>query len=336
VSGEVTGILPRRGASSSPDVRPGGGRRAPDVSVIVVSWNTRDLVERCLRSLADHADGLSLEACVVDNASSDGTAEMVREKFPEAVLSAQTENLGFGKGCNRGLSAISRESRYVLFLNPDAAVRPGAVRALAEYLDRNPDVGAVTCALVDDAGRFQEAQGRRFPSILTAANQYLFVSRLLPESLAPGIFWARRPAAETEVDWISGAVMMVRRAAMSAGPFFDETYFMYAEDMEASLALRRAGWKLAFLPAPEVVHSLKQSTRKGAARVKPMQVTSQLAYLRRHAAPWEFQAIRAVMLLGHGLRAGLYALQSIARPAAKEKARRQWDYVSYLFEGSAS
>jgi GT2 family glycosyltransferase len=271
------------------------------VAVIIVNWNTRELLESCLRSVAESFQGVAHAVCVVDNGSTDGSAAMVRQKFPAARVVENAGNAGFARACNQGVAAIP-ESDYVLFLNPDTRISSGAVTELLGALDRHPDMGAATCALVDPAGRFQKAQGHRLPTVLTAFHQYLFLNRLLSDRIFPGVYWARRPNRPQTVQWISGALFLVRRKAMGKGPFFDESYFLYGEDLEASLVLRRAGWALLFVPNVEAVHHLKGGVRKSPPSVFQSQVQGPLIFLRRHTSPGVFQAVRALMALGFILR----------------------------------
>lgn len=307
------------------------------LSVVIVNWNTRDFLDACLRSLRDSAAGLSRAVCVVDNASEDGSVAMVRQKHPDVQCIVNPQNDGFAKACNVGLKAVSA-SDYVLFLNPDTVVLERSIQGLIGYLEDHPDVGAATGSLLDEKGRFQEAQGNRFPSIGTAFNQYLFVNRLLPQRFFQGIYWTRPPSRAQEVDWISGAAMMVRRAAMPEGPFFDESYFMYAEDMEASLALRRRGWKLMFLPDVKLVHHVKKATRQSSSEVRRSPVSSQLLFLKRHRTPWQFAWIRTFIGLGFYLRYAAYAVLSgiSSDPAYDEKASNHRQYLTCLGLGRPS
>lgn len=300
------------------------------LQIIVVNWNGRELLETCLSSIIENCRGFVYEICVVDNASQDGSAAMLAERFQQVRLLRNAENVGFAKACNRGLKE-GADSPYVLFLNPDTRVTGGAVRHLLDFLDAHHDVGAATCALVDETGRFQGAQGRRLLSIRSAFNQYFFLNRL-SQRFFPGVFWARKPERACEVEWISGAVMMVRRAAIDGSEFFSELYFMYAEDMEASNNMRAGGWKLFFLPDATITHYMKGSIRKSGARIFATQVLSQTLYLQRNLPAWKRPTIRAIMACGYALRWLAYALLSAARgrPGDAVQSRDQSVYLKTL------
>jgi GT2 family glycosyltransferase len=307
-----------------------------NLSIVTVNWNTRDLLGECIASARADAAGMGLRHWVVDNASEDGSAAFLREKFPEVRLIEMGENAGFARACNRALAEGARDADAVLFLNPDTVSGSGAIPAMARALAENPEAGAVTCVLTDATGRFQEAQGNRMPSPRTAFNTYFFLNRIFSDAVSPGIYWARKPAGRgpVEVEWLSGAAMMVRREALPAGPFFDERYFLYAEDMEASAALRREGWKLLLLPGAFLSHLVKQSTKKSPPWVFRTQVTSQIDFLSRHATAVDRSLIRFFMLAGHVLRAVIHALSVPVRGrAAAGRAARHWRLAAAVAEG---
>jgi GT2 family glycosyltransferase len=193
-------------------------------------------------------------------------------------------------------------------------------------------VGAVTCSLTDAAGKFQEAQGDRFPTLLTTVNQYLFLNRFFGDRFFPGVYLVRRPAARRTVEWISGAVMMFRRAAVPGGVFFDEAFFLYGEDMDASMRLRRAGWTLLFLADVVAVHHVKASTGRSPEAIYRMQVVNPLVCIRRHCRRWEYPFIKGVIGLGYLLRAAAYGVKGVIfRDAvALRRAARQWSYFRCL------
>ena len=203
------------------------------LTIQIVNYNSRDNLHACLRSIRENIpEQINLQIIVINN---DKEKLEVYSEESRVELIEKNENIGFGKAHNIGSQAA--KGKYVLFLNPDAAAQGRAISRMLACLRARPDAGAVTCALIDGRGRFQEAQGHRLPSPRTAFNQYFFLSRL-SDALFPGIFLSRRPSGTAEVEWISGAAMMVRGAALDGSPFFNEEYFMYAEDMEASLTLK--------------------------------------------------------------------------------------------------
>ncbi|MEK7389345.1 MAG: glycosyltransferase family 2 protein [Elusimicrobiota bacterium] len=301
--------------------------KSPEVSIVIVNWNGRELLEDCLYSIEENTPDLSYEVCVVDNASDDGSVKMIRERFPRVRLIQNEGNFGFAKACNRGFTECG-DTPFVLFLNPDTRVSQGSVARLVECLKTQSDVGASTCALLDGRGRFQSGQGLRLLTLRTAINQYFFLNSL-SQSLFPGVFWARLPKGQRDVEWISGAVMMVRRSAVGPAPFFNERYFMYAEDMEASKTLRESGWRLAFLADVFMTHHMKTSTRKSGTRVFASQVVSQAVYIERNLPPWQRPLVKASMAAGYALRWLVYAFLSLWRRSPDDALRRR-DHRAYL------
>ncbi|HRO23142.1 MAG TPA: glycosyltransferase family 2 protein, partial [Promineifilum sp.] len=197
------------------------------LSVIIVNWNVRDLLRECLQSIEAGRDGLLLEIIVIDSASSDDSAAMIRSEFPSVHLIACTENVGFPRGNNIGL----REARgdYLLLLNPDTVVLGDALKVLVSYLQANPDVGAVGPQLLNPDGSVQSSR-RRFPTAATG----FFESTWL-EGLAPGVlrrYYALDLPDDTtaDVDWLTGACIMVPRSTWEAIGGMDEGYFMYSEE----------------------------------------------------------------------------------------------------------
>ena len=225
----------------------------PDVSILIVSWNVRDLLLRCLESLPAGAAGLTVETIVVDNASSDGTVEVVRMAFPAVQVIANSENRGFTGGNNQALAVATGD--YLFLLNPDTIVQPGAVTALHHYLLSHPEVGIAGPRLRYADGTFQSSR-RRFP---TAA--ILFAESTIVQEYLPGLGMFERyylydqPVDQPQqVDWIVGAAMFVRRAVYAQIGGMDEGFFMYSEELDWCRRAVAAGWQVAYEPAAEIIH----------------------------------------------------------------------------------
>jgi hypothetical protein len=239
----------------------------PDVSVLVVNWNVRDLLRACLCSvLADfsHA-GLEADVWVVDNASADDSAGMVRAEFPQVHLLASPENRGFAGGNNLALRQIARgvPPRYVWLLNPDTQVRPGALHTLVDFMDRHPRVGVAGARLFYSDGRFQHS-AFGFPGLW----QILFDLFPLPARLYDTRLNGRYPREWYErgkpfaIDHPLGAAMMVRWETTQDVGLFDEAFHMYCEEIDWCMRIRRAGWEIFCVPQAEVVHHEGQSTQQ--------------------------------------------------------------------------
>ncbi|MCU1375110.1 MAG: dTDP-Rha:A-D-GlcNAc-diphosphoryl polyprenol, A-3-L-rhamnosyl transferase WbbL [Actinomycetia bacterium] len=228
---------------------------AGDVSAVIVSYNVRDLLLQCIASL--RADGVE-HIVVVDNASKDGSAEAARRADPAVDVVALDENLGFGSGANRGV--VRTSTPYVVILNPDLEVEPGATKALVDVLERLPDVGIVAPRIETPDGRLYPS-ARTFPDMVDAAGHAFlhFVWRSNPFSRRYKMLdWDHEVASD--VDWVAGTHLVVRRTAWDEVGGFDEGFFMYLEDVDLCWRLGRAGWRVRYEPAARVVHAIGRST----------------------------------------------------------------------------
>jgi GT2 family glycosyltransferase len=281
------------------------------VAVAIVSWNTRDLLAACLESLRADADGGRAEVWVVDNASTDGSPDLVRGAFPWVRLLALTDNLGFGPAVNR--VAAQTDAAWIAPANADVAVEPGALRALVAAGERDPGAGAVAPRLVLPDGSTQHSV-YRFPTLpFTAAfNAGLYrVSRRARDAmLLEGMWDPDRPRV---VDWAIGALLVVRRAAWDAAGGFDEAQWMYAEDLDLGWRLRRAGWHTRYEPAARVRHAASAATAQawGDERTARWQRATYAWMLRRRGVA----RTRATAALNVGGALGRAALFPGARRA---------------------
>ena len=230
---------------------------ALDLSVVIVNWNLCRLLLDCLRGLPAAASGLAYDATVVDNASHDGSPEMVSAEFPDVRLIRNSENLGFARANNQGIRLAA--GRYILLLNNDTILPPGALTGLVRFMDEHPDSGAAGPRLLRPDGT---AQPYAFGGDPTPA--YLLRRGLVR------LLWRRPPhdwATERvqEVDWVSGACLLARGQAVAQVGLLDENIFMYFEDNDWCLRLRQAGWKVYYDPQAEIVHLGGQSLAQNPA-----------------------------------------------------------------------
>jgi GT2 family glycosyltransferase len=238
-----------------------------DLSVIILSYNTRDLLEQSLRTVAEAASGINAELFVVDNASRDGSADMVAEKFPGVRLIRNEKNLGFAAGNNVALRLVT--GRYVLLLNSDTIVRQDTLSCLMSFLEVHPEAGAAGCKILNPDGSLQLSCRRGFPTPTAALAKLFGLSRLFPNSarFARYNLTYLDPDDINEVDALSGSCMMVRKEAVDQAGMLDEDYFFFGEDLDWCFCIRQAGWKIFYVPETEIIHFKGESSRAEEMRV---------------------------------------------------------------------
>lgn len=231
----------------------------PDVTVTVVSWNTRELLRACLQSLSDGVSRSRVEVHLVDNASSDGSIEMVLADFPEVRVFPNSQNLGFARANNQ--SWREAEGRYWMLLNPDTEVRPGAIDALVSFMDSHPQAGLATARLVNLDGTPQYC-AQPTPTIgrtlLEASRLHRFLPASTRGSTLLSTYWTYDKPMK--IGWTWGTALIARREAVeTVGPLCDD-FFMYGEDLEWCLRMADHGWEIWFCPEAEVLHHGGQSS----------------------------------------------------------------------------
>jgi GT2 family glycosyltransferase len=289
-----------------------------DVSVVIVSWNTRDLLGDCLRALEENSDGLRMEVWVVDNRSSDGSAAMVRAEFPHVKVLANDSNLGFARAANQGVQQA--RGRYILLLNSDTRVLSGALRRMVTFLDGEPRAAVCGPQLLHEDGRLQNSVSN-FPTVAT---------ELLNKSLLRWLFPRRFPRKEPggtdprEVESVIGAAMMVRGEAVDEVGPLDGGYFFFLEETDWCLRFSRAGWKVYQVPQARVVHLQGKSAEKVHIRTRIEYFRSRYTYFRKHHG----LAGNAVIRIGLPLRVfmnvlanGAVSLFGLLKGRGKERFR---------------
>jgi N-acetylglucosaminyl-diphospho-decaprenol L-rhamnosyltransferase len=265
-----------------------------DASVVVVTYDALPWIERALESVRGN------ETVVVDHRSSDGTAAFVRERFPEVEV-VEEENLGLAHGWNTGI--VRTSGRYVLLLNADAWMHDGALDELVAFADARPRAAVVAPQLRNPDGTLQRSV-RGFPTLWRIATEYLFLRKLAPRSRALNAFYAGGfdHAEPREVEWIMGAVWLVRRAAIDEVGPADDGFFLFSEETDWAYRFHGAGWQVWFDPAAVATHVYGGSHR---GRMAAENVRSQLRYLEKHRGAAYARAARAVFVLGLALRGRL-------------------------------
>jgi GT2 family glycosyltransferase len=270
------------------------------LSIIIVSWNVKDDLLTCLSSIKDNRPVGPFEQIVVDNASSDGTADALRQAYPEVTLIENHENKGFAAANNQGIKLSSGE--YVLLLNPDTVIGPASLDILVDFLDKHPDVGACGPKLLNTDGSVQ-ASVRRFPTFRGVLYSHT-VCRLL------GLFrpqyrkWMMKDFdynSQMDVDQIMGAAMMVRRSILEQVGDMDENFFMYFEEIDLCYRIKLAGWRIVFLPDAVISHFGGRSSRQVPLK-RIMLFKSMIAFFRKHRGKFATEIFAVIFKLALILR----------------------------------
>ncbi len=305
-----------------------------DISVIILNWNTRVLLEQSLRSLQRPQPDITLEVIVVDNASGDGSREMVAEKFPDVILHVNPYNMGFGEGNNNG--AKLAKGRYLLFLNSDTVVEEGTLTRVVEFGDANPTVGIMGPKLLNEDGSLQYSC-RRYPNLLTGFFRNTPLGRLLPTNRFASDYLMKEYDHEMprDVDWVSGAALVLRRELYDQIGAFDEAFFMYCEDVDLCwrgnhaplpVGLRNlcevvvpsnvnvfsigsedekpvGTWRVTYLPQAVIYHYIGKSTDQAPTRMTYEFHRSQHLFYKKHYRAFTPLWVRPIIPLGIALRA---------------------------------
>jgi GT2 family glycosyltransferase len=311
----------------------------PAVTAIVVSYNSARDLPACLGSVEAQL-GVSLEVHVVDNASSDGSAELVPRDFPRVRLTANSTNVGFARANNQVLAA--GEAEFYALVNPDTVLPPGAFAACVEHLRANPSVGVAASRLVTPEGALQPSC-HFFPGLTNLLGETLGLDRLLPwlrplSSLR--MPWFRHDRVKA-VDWIQGAFLVVRgEVVRSVGPL-DPEFFMYGEEMDWCRRIRDAGWSVIFLPDPPVVHAGGGSSDPVAGPMFVENLKARLRFMKKHRGGVVAAIARALVALSVVLRllwseARMLALRLVGRAPGARLRRNQERFreaIRWVFAG---
>jgi GT2 family glycosyltransferase len=300
----------------------------PDITVSIVSYNTRELLRLCLKALAEREDEgeASLQIIVADNGSTDGSVEMARVEFPRVLVIETGSNLGYGRANN--LAFEHTRGRYFLVLNSDTEVQPGAFSTQRDFLDAHPETGATGARLIYPDGRPQTSFGCD-PSFKGIFDEQFGIDKLRSR-LRPAVS-TQNDEAETsgdksphEVEQICGACQFVRREAYAQVGGFDPAYFMYHEDVDLNIRLRRAGWKLYFMPDARIVHHLGASSERDwqtRARMVCALNWSRHYYYSRHKGAAHGALLKLVFVCGAALRLLTWSFVALLRRGAHEKVK---------------
>ena len=303
--------------------------RSPDLSIVVVNWNTRGMLRDCLASVRDGLGDLPAEVIVIDNASEDGSADMVASEFPEIVLIRNAENRGFAAANNQGF-AVAR-GRHVLLLNSDTIVHGDVLARSVAWLDERPEVGAMGCRVLNTDGTVQLTCSM-YPSIL---NQLLQASGLWklrwPPFLGRYLMTDWQRDSERHVETISGCYLLVCRQVIEEVGVLDEAFFFFGEETDWCRRMRDAGWRLVFAPVGEITHHGSVSARKLNHRRDIMLSAALVRLHRKHGGVVPAALAWLIAGIFNGSRAVFWTLRrALGDRQAAERARHFRGVVANL------
>ncbi len=274
--------------------------QARHLSVVIVNWNVKDLLRRCLNSVleglrSDNGQQLSCQIVVVDNASDDGSVGMLREEFPHVHLIANKENLGFTRGNNQGIAFSN--GRYVLLLNPDTEILGDALGEMVVYMEAHHRVGALGPQLLDPDGQVQSSR-RRFPNLGTAYVESTFLQQWFPESdILKRYYVLDGSDDETQsVDWVVGACLLMRRETLEEVGLLDERFFMYSEELDWCYRAKELGWEVVYLPTAQVIHYVGKSSEQVLPLRHIQFQRSKVLFFKKHHGYWSGETLRLFLL----------------------------------------
>lgn len=309
--------------------------------ILIVSWNVRELLRSCLLSLQRYpATSHTQHIVVVDNASADGTVEMLRADFPAVHCIANSQNRGFTGGNNDGLGWIDAQfgtsADYILLLNPDTEVTPAALDTLLAYADAHPQVGIVGPQLRYPDGSIQSSR-RRFPTLRTAMVESTWLQAIAPRRWLDAFYVRDRADGDTcAVDWIVGAAMLTRQSAYAkTGGLDEKSFFMYSEELDWCRRMVLAGWQVVYHPAAVIIHHEGQSSQQVSARRMLNFNRSKVRYFAKHHGKTQAALLRVSLQAQFLWQMGLEAAKWLAghrRPLRAERIQAYWKTISGMSE----
>lgn len=300
-----------------------------DLSIIIVSWNVRELLRSCLNSILNTPiEPYTVEVIVVDSASVDGSAEIVRSNYPQVKLLALSENVGFTRGNNLGLAQA--DGRYLMLLNPDTEVIGSALAQLMTYMDANPTVGIVGPHTLNTDGSTQSTR-RRFPTVSVGLFESTWAQALAPRSIMERYTASDVPdTAIADVDWVQGSALMARREIYDDIGGLDEAYIMYSEELDWCKRAKSTGWRVIYHGGAQIIHHGGKSSEQVTARKHIHFQESKLHYFRKYHGRAIAQGLRIWLLMnymGQIFLEGMKALLGHKRDMRKERIQAYWQVL---------
>jgi len=285
-----------------------------DVSIIIVNWNTKGILRNCLQSIYEQTDGIDFEVIVVDNASTDGSPNMVRIDFPKVLIIENSENRGFAAGVNRGI--VLAKGRYALVLNSDTIICDNAIEKTVRYAHKHPEAAVVGCQVCENSGIIRMTCFD-FPSVFSIFCKLFGLAKIFKRNRLLGreqmLWWDRK--SERQVHVVSGMFMLVRREAADEVGGMDEDYFLFYEETDWCYRFAEAGWKMLFWPGAKVfhIHGGGQSRKKDSLRSFIQFRKSLLIYFKKHHSSLQGFIVRILLIIDAVVRCIIWAALMILK-----------------------
>ena len=290
-----------------------------DVSIVIVNWNTRNILRDCLTSIYEESGNIQFEIIVVDNASSDGSVEMIKSEFPQVILIKNCKNIGFAAANNQGMAKA--KGRYILLLNSDTVILDKAIEKTLSFADFHPEAGIVGCRVLNPDKTLQPTCFM-FPSILNMLLSTGYLYKLFPRSKFFGrermTWWDRDDVRKVEV--VTGCFMLVRQEAIQQVGIMDEQFFMYGEETDWCYRFRQASWKNMFTPDAEIIHMGGQSTKIMAASMTVQLRKSILQFMKKHRGPLAYRTACLLTILFFAIRLPVWLVIGLFRTGKRGEA----------------
>jgi GT2 family glycosyltransferase len=290
-----------------------------DVSIIIVAWNVRELLYDCLESVYNETKGISFEVIYVDNASKDGSAEMVRKKFPKVKMIKNEKNEGFIKANNEGIQIA--EGRYVLLLNSDTIILDNAIAKTVKFADEHPEAAVVGCKVLNPDKTLQRSCFM-YASLLNLLLSATYLYKIFPKSKFFGrermTWWDFNDVREVET--VCGSFSLVRKKAIKQVGLMDETYFVYGDDPDWCYRFHKNGWKILFTPEPEIIHYGGQTTKQMTGKFRLQLSGSSLIFMRLHRSKLAFPFARLLIALFLFLRVPYWLVVAMLQKKGRQRS----------------
>ena len=298
-----------------------------DLSIIIVNYKTKDLLDECLESVVKNIKQVKFELIVIDNNSQDGSVQMLKEKYPQVILIKNQNNLGFAKACNQGIKRSC--GKYLFFLNPDTLIDSNIFANIIEFLEANPKVGVGGCFLYYP-DRSPQASFYRFPTILTSIGKMFSLFRILPRNIITSAFFEDYSFnnISNDIDRACGAAMIVRRKAIEQAGGFDEDYFMYNEELDLCYRIKERGWEISPIPETKVIHYHQQGGQQNAGLTTFHKIKTELLFFKKFHSWYKVLIIRMIQFLGILFRVLFWLIKYLL--VKKQKRLNRGKLCSYL------